>query len=618
MPILKVKNDSGEWQDIATAYSHGHTLSDITDLPASLVDDIESLKDKVGAHSVAYQVSTAVEANNYTHPETHPANMITGLANVAISGDYNDLINLPEGGSGGAFEQVQADWDETDTTSPAYIKNKPVISGDGGASVQANWEQSDETAADFIKNKPFYEYEGREEVLPLTTYAGFYLDSSYGVYSYGVSISYSFMVGETYIVRWDGIEHTCIAQDASILMSGSVILGNASAFGLSGNNEPFIIASIEGVGSNFYSLTDRQDGGSHSVQISKNATLAHQIDKKFIPIPFFGKENNIILEGTFQDTKYDADGDGIGDTWYNQAIIADSSDSTLVVGETYTVVWNSIEYRCQCIEFMGMPAVGNTIAVGDGDNGMPFAIARDINGDFTDVPCWIAMPIELEDDGIYHCAISGSSIKKVDLQYIYQPDWNENNKNSGSFIVNKPFGEIAAGTVIIPTTQTEFTMEMESTYISFVSDMGLSNYVYNGSKYTIVVDGVSYEATGIVEDGTYGVMCMTDTFLFAVFDNYEGTGMSIVASSQNGKHTYSVIVAEDIIQKIDEKYIPKVDGLPVVTGEDDGKTLVVSDGVWSMAKGVPVATTEDNGKFLRVVDGNWAAVVVENAEEVRF
>lgn len=31
----------------------------------------------------------------YTHPSTHPANMITGLATVATSGNYNDLSNKP-------------------------------------------------------------------------------------------------------------------------------------------------------------------------------------------------------------------------------------------------------------------------------------------------------------------------------------------------------------------------------------------------------------------------------------------------------------------------------------------------------------------------------------------
>ncbi len=37
----------------------------------------------------------ATGANNYTHPSTHPASMITGLATVATSGSYNDLSDTP-------------------------------------------------------------------------------------------------------------------------------------------------------------------------------------------------------------------------------------------------------------------------------------------------------------------------------------------------------------------------------------------------------------------------------------------------------------------------------------------------------------------------------------------
>lgn len=36
-------------------------------------------------------------ANNYKHPQTHAASMITGLADVATSGSYNDLIDKPTG-----------------------------------------------------------------------------------------------------------------------------------------------------------------------------------------------------------------------------------------------------------------------------------------------------------------------------------------------------------------------------------------------------------------------------------------------------------------------------------------------------------------------------------------
>lgn len=39
--------------------------------------------------------SIAANANNYTHPSTHPASMITGLAGIATSGSYNDLTDKP-------------------------------------------------------------------------------------------------------------------------------------------------------------------------------------------------------------------------------------------------------------------------------------------------------------------------------------------------------------------------------------------------------------------------------------------------------------------------------------------------------------------------------------------
>lgn len=41
----------------------------------------------------------ATGANKYTHPSTHDASMITGLSNVAKSGNYNDLSNKPTSGT---------------------------------------------------------------------------------------------------------------------------------------------------------------------------------------------------------------------------------------------------------------------------------------------------------------------------------------------------------------------------------------------------------------------------------------------------------------------------------------------------------------------------------------
>ena len=46
---------------------------------------------------------------------------------------------------------VQSDWNESDTTSMAYIKNKPTVPD---AQIQADWNQTTTTAKDYIKNKP--------------------------------------------------------------------------------------------------------------------------------------------------------------------------------------------------------------------------------------------------------------------------------------------------------------------------------------------------------------------------------------------------------------------------------------------------------------------------------
>lgn len=48
-------------------------------------------------------------------------------------------------------EQVQVDWNCVDTTSKAFIKNKPTIPA---AQIQSDWNQSDSSAVDYIKNKP--------------------------------------------------------------------------------------------------------------------------------------------------------------------------------------------------------------------------------------------------------------------------------------------------------------------------------------------------------------------------------------------------------------------------------------------------------------------------------
>ena len=87
-------------------------------------------------------------ANNYTHPATHPASMITDLATVATSGDYKDLGGKPaiptvdntitEGGqnpvTGGAIYTALAGKANASHTQSAGT----ITAGTLGGQVQAN------------------------------------------------------------------------------------------------------------------------------------------------------------------------------------------------------------------------------------------------------------------------------------------------------------------------------------------------------------------------------------------------------------------------------------------------------------------------------------------------
>lgn len=96
------------------------------------------------------------------------------LATVATTGDYGDLVNTPSIPAA----QVNSDWSETDSSSKAYIENKPDLSvyaqssdlatvattGDyddlqnkpviPAAQIQSDWTESDSTSKAYIQHKP--------------------------------------------------------------------------------------------------------------------------------------------------------------------------------------------------------------------------------------------------------------------------------------------------------------------------------------------------------------------------------------------------------------------------------------------------------------------------------
>lgn len=98
---MYIKYNTGTSSKIIGTF--GSTASEYTSTLTPTVLDTQSNKEFIPTKEydpatkkyVDEKVAEANASGGYTHPDTHPASMITGLATVATSGSYNDLTNKP-------------------------------------------------------------------------------------------------------------------------------------------------------------------------------------------------------------------------------------------------------------------------------------------------------------------------------------------------------------------------------------------------------------------------------------------------------------------------------------------------------------------------------------------
>jgi hypothetical protein len=181
----------------------------------------------------------------------------------------------------------------------------------------------------------------------------------------------------------------------------------------------------------------------------------------------------------------------------------------------------------------------------------------------------------------------------------------------------------------VPEQSVNLTMAANNNgelWASMVPNMGLSDYVVVGKNYNINFDGKYYMGVGVAQDDDIGVVYQSDSTFIMIVDDYQGMGTSLIVSNQSGQHTVSVICTEDIITKIDPKYLPDDIGggssLPEVDTSNNGQVMTVVNGVWTAqtpASGLPEVSTSDAGKFLRVdTNGTWVVQSIPSAEGVSF
>lgn len=118
-------------------------------------------------------------------------------------------------------------------------------------------------------DEKFIPFEREIDILPLQDLQEMAYSDAYGCFETTLIAPANLMLGETYIVYWDGARYECACHDGSSLMEGAVFVGNGSPFGLPSNNEPFIIGTPDDKsGFMFLSMTDTEPT-VHSVRIYK-------------------------------------------------------------------------------------------------------------------------------------------------------------------------------------------------------------------------------------------------------------------------------------------------------------------------------------------------------------
>lgn len=101
--------------NVTSALGYTPPTSDtVYDNATTTTAGLMSASDKVKLNNIADN------ANNYIHPSTHPTSMITGLADVATSGSYNDLTDKPNIPAASAVDS------ELSSTSTNPVQNKVI------------------------------------------------------------------------------------------------------------------------------------------------------------------------------------------------------------------------------------------------------------------------------------------------------------------------------------------------------------------------------------------------------------------------------------------------------------------------------------------------------------
>lgn len=219
----------------------------------------------------------------------------------------------------------KGDWNENDSSSPNYIKNR------------THWEES-KVVNIFDKTLDFS-----------NCYPVDWGQTKVG-YIYGCKL-FSLVVGEEYEVIFDGESYSCVVLEDKEY--GNIIIGNGAFVAdlNSDNGLPFAVGVYGSDTSDGYIIAEDQN--SHAISIITEKTIVHKIDEKYLPeISGVGKEG--AGEGAEIFNNYEAN---IAEGYYSHA----EGDNTMAYGYASHAEGSGT----QASEYTAHAEGGNTVASGE-------------------------------------------------------------------------------------------------------------------------------------------------------------------------------------------------------------------------------------------------------------
>jgi hypothetical protein len=140
------------------------------------------------------------------------------------------------------------------------------------------------------------------------------------------------VVGQTYIVNWNGTEYTCVGQDMSAMTPGAVFLGDGSTVGMPSNGEPFAIVSVLENDTQVLSVIPFDGTTELTLSIKGMVETVHKLDNRCLDLEWLPTVEKI-------DTMV-----------YEPNMIASGANlfeyTRLPVGTNVAVMFDDVRYEC--------------------------------------------------------------------------------------------------------------------------------------------------------------------------------------------------------------------------------------------------------------------------------